>query len=534
MHRRFSILVATATAAVLVLTADSQIYDTNFYMLWEATAILAGDHPYRDFFEWGAPLAAYASAGMQLLVGYRLIGEFLLHWTFIVAGVVLAFDLGLRLARSAAAALVMLVAALIVVAYTPTYHYSKLFFLPLLVWLAWRYLDRPGPGRAAALAAATATAFLFRHDYGVYLGFGSALTLATALAAVPAMRRWPVVARDVAVYAAVTTAIVGPLAVLVETNEGIVTYVETRATRTPSVVDPAYYALLDPAPLRALVGAAVPPSSAGVEVLEQLLLLVPLALLASAARQGWRSRRSGAEIPTDVWRLAFAGVFLVVVDSGLFREPAYLVTLAPLTAALASRYLACGSGAAPVATGLRRALAVGLVLLGGYAALVWTRGSIIQQPVELVKSVPRAFTTLLASPPVAAASPLDGNPALSMAYLRECTVPGDRLIVTGSTPFQVNYYAERPFAGGHVYWHHGWRADPAHERQSLALILQHPVPFAFSTTDPVLKDFERYPRIHEYLVQHYSELPGSGGRALVDRRRHATRAYGPLNLPCFR
>ena len=45
---------------------------------------------------------------MQLLVGYRLIGEFAMQWLFIVAGVVIAFHLGLGLSRSIPASLAML------------------------------------------------------------------------------------------------------------------------------------------------------------------------------------------------------------------------------------------------------------------------------------------------------------------------------------------------------------------------------------------------------------------------------------------
>ena len=38
------VAVGLATAGLLVLTADAQIYDTNFYTLWEATTLLAGEY----------------------------------------------------------------------------------------------------------------------------------------------------------------------------------------------------------------------------------------------------------------------------------------------------------------------------------------------------------------------------------------------------------------------------------------------------------------------------------------------------------
>ena len=77
-------VIAGLTAVVLALALPWQLFDTNFYSLWEATSLLAGEHPYRDFYEWGVPLQALLSALVQWMVGYRLVGEFLIiHWSFI-------------------------------------------------------------------------------------------------------------------------------------------------------------------------------------------------------------------------------------------------------------------------------------------------------------------------------------------------------------------------------------------------------------------------------------------------------------------
>jgi hypothetical protein len=124
--------------------------------------------------------------------------------------------------------------------------------------------------------------------------------------------------------------------------------------------------------------------------------------------------------------------------------------------------------------------------------------------------------------------------AVMFRYLHDCTAPGDRVLVTGSTPSQVNFLAERPFAGGHILWHHRWLSDPVHEGQSLTRLQQQSVPFAFSTTDPVLDDFKSYPRIRAYLVQHYVELEGSYGLLLIDTRRKPTGTFAMLGFPCFR
>src|SRR5688572_3854368 len=153
--------VAVLSAAVLVLTADYQIYDNNFYALSEATALLAGEHPYRDFFEWGIPLQASLSAVAQYLSGGRLLGEFGLQWLFIVAGMVIAFRLALRFSQSLGASLAAMLPAVLLLAASPTYQYPKVFVYPCAILIACRYIDRPTVGRSVAMGLITGIAFLF-------------------------------------------------------------------------------------------------------------------------------------------------------------------------------------------------------------------------------------------------------------------------------------------------------------------------------------------------------------------------------------
>ena len=187
---RWLVGVALATAVVLGLVLPEQLFDTNFYTLWEATGLLAGEHPYRDFFEWGVPLQAALSAAVQWIVGNRMVGEFvLIHWAFIIGGAVISFDLGYRLTRSIPATAFMAAIGLAMIPDTPTFHYPKLFFYPLAVWIAWRYLDRPRVLPAAALGLVTALAFLFRHDHGVYIGVAAVLACVLARVTAPG-RPW--------------------------------------------------------------------------------------------------------------------------------------------------------------------------------------------------------------------------------------------------------------------------------------------------------------------------------------------------------
>jgi 4-amino-4-deoxy-L-arabinose transferase-like glycosyltransferase len=531
-YRRQLVLVALLAAVILLLSARSQIYDTNFYFLWEAVSILAGDNTYRDVYDMGSPLVAYLSAGAQLLVGYRLIGEFLTQWTFIVVGVVIAFYLGLRVSRSAAVVWATFPVVLILLAYTPTYHYPKLFFLPLTIWLGWCYLEQPGADRSALFGLMAAIAFLFRHDYGVYVGFASVAALALASLTRPA-RPLMAVLGDSAAYLASAAVVIVPWAVIVHRHEGLLEYVQVRAALYENPERGFVYLTLlqlDPvAAIRTWLQAPGSPAAAASAIswLQQIVLLVPILLLAAGGIGLWRVRARPDAPREGACRLLLAGAFLVVVDAALLQEPAYLTVVAPVTAALGARFL---EGTAS----LQRACAVGVLLCAGVTAILWTRESALFRPSDFARSVGRAFEVLLASPPVSLSTPLDGNPTLSLRYLHECTTPDDRILVTGSTPYQVAYYAQRPIAGGQLYWRHQWRSDSRHEAQSLALLEQQSVPFAFSTDEPVLKDFEHYPRIRQYLTEHYVDLEGSNGRVLIDRRRQPTGTFGSLRFPCFR
>lgn len=589
---RFLVVAGVSTALVLMATVSSQLYDSNFYVMGEAGAILAGDRPYRDFFEVGVPLAAYMAAGVQWIAGQRLIGEFVRQWIFIVAGVTIAFHLSLRLTHSVAATAVALPVTLALMAATPTYHYPKLFLFPLFVWLAWRYVESPAPSRAAALAGATAAAFLYRHDFGLYGGALSVLALVIARLLSPGQRLAGAAVRELAVYALVIAVVLAPWAIAVQASEGLGPYTQARLAlyerpaevaltgllanpirpllpaeppRKPAVVrfvwrdgiDDArrtaieqqiglrrldeldargrwHYAVANAYDPRLLeldpyindgegfewerlrqVAAGLPEHAGLQRWLQQLVLLVPLLLLGRAAwlaAAGWWRARA---IPADCWRLVLVAALLVVVDLALFREAGYLVIVAPLTAAMGAVF-AAGTYL------VTRVAAITVFVVATGAAVIYAREPLRRPtPGVLAEAYGQLFDTPAA----------DGNP---YAYLQRCTRPGDRILITGQTPGFVSYHAQRPMAGGHVNWHLGWRSDPAREAESLAMIERSPVPFAVSTHDPVLVDFRRYPRIHQYLERHYRPLDGTGERILVDTRRRPNGTFGPAGHPCFR
>jgi hypothetical protein len=614
---------------VLLTTGGAQIVDTNFYTLWEATNLLAGDHPYRDFYEWGVPLQAYVSALGQRVFGYRLLGEFVVHWAFIVAGVGIATALGLRLCGSRAVVLATMVPAVLLLAVTPTYHYPKLFFYPLAIWLMWRYLDRPEARRAAAIGVVTTLAFLFRHDHGVYIGAGAAIAFILARLVNRPSRNVRLLMVDAASYLAAALVVMTPWLAAVQRSEGIGEYVQSRAQlyrawsastfalRALAHINPVRELLLrdQPAPKSAVVGFVwssdaseaqqrsleaeyrlrplgrrddqgrhlyevanvFDPSLAGLDPfirkgngfqfdairdmqsrfpsisnsqlwLMQMAFIVPAVLLASQLLQLAR-RPSGTNPAPNRYHVIVASLFLLVAESRLFREASYVILLTPVVAAFAAALLWPRQREAPRMRAARLVIAVPLFALTVYAIAGWIRGTQIFRPAEIPDSVESMFQRMVTSPPIDAYEPeahavrvtraewnagsIDRGAVLTR-YMFDCASAGDRVLVTGMTPFHIGFYAHLPVAGGQLFWHHKWRTDPLHEQQTLGLLRRQSVPFVFSANDPVLEDFAAYPAILSYLREYYVPVEGSSGLMLVDRRRMPVRRFGELGLPCFR
>jgi hypothetical protein len=567
-HWGWYVLLAILAAHVLLHASGRQIYDTNFYVLWEYVALMAGDHPYRDFFQFGSPLLTGLTTAVQWAVGTRLIGEFLIHWIFLIAAVLIGFHLAVRLSGSVAASVVTSLLVIAALAATPTFNFPKLFFYPAAVLLGWWYMDRPGIRRAAALGLITAMAFLFRHDHGVYIGTASVLAFALTRLIAPPLRGWRGSLREIAAYVIVAGVVIAPWAAVVEANEGFVDYVRMRAewNQTWAPNESPFLILRDFSPVPVLAGSEpdeneplaewFPERDPAAHWLAQISILVPLLVLLAAVIDMIRRKRRGLPIGIENCRLVLAASIALIVADRLFRQDSYFLSAMPLTAALGARLLAPrrqagDDGSAPrislrvwrVARALTGAAVVGLTAI---AVVGFVEELRLLKPFTL-DDLPIA--RLMASPPIDGYQPawyavqlepegwreMDGDrkQQIMMRYMHDCTTDGDRILVTGSTPYQVGYYVNRPIAGAHLQWHHGWRSDPEHEMQSLRLVQSQSVPFAFSTHDPIMEDFKAYPRIHEYLATHYRELEASDGLLLVDSRRTPTGEFGQVGFPCF-
>ena len=549
-HWALQVALGVITSGVLVYSAAEQLFDTNFLFLWEATPVLAGDHPYRDFYEMGWPLMTVISAAVQWAVGYRLIGEFLIQWTFIVASVLVGFHLALRLSQSIAASLTTTLIAIAIIGATPTYHFPKFFFYPVAVWVTWWYMAAPSVRRAMVVGLVTAAAFLYRHDHGVYIGVAAVLAFGLTRIINPASRNWRSSSREVGAFVAAAIVPLLPWAILVQSNEGLVDYVQTRSEwgRMWSAHQFPYEMLRDINPASVIAG--IPSRGTAEHWLLQLTLVLPVIALIRTGIELTSRRNTAPRTSLEMCHTVIAAATVMIVGIRLFREDGYFVETLPLTAALGAQLMAGpGSEATSMWRNVRRLLVTGTVFVTLFAVVGYVNAWDLLRPSEINELGP-TFDQLMKSPPIDGlepaktalqtgttqwfASDADTRQKILLRYVHDCTRAGDRILVTGSTPYAVDYYAQRPIAGGHIEWHHGWLSDAPHARRSLQLLQTQSVPFAFSTGDPVFADLQSYPEILHYFQQNYVELTGSQGQLLVDRRRQPTSYFGALGFPCFR
>lgn len=189
----------------------------DFMHLATANQILAGDWPYRDFFELYGPLMYGLSALSRLMFGHRLLSEAVVVGVALAVSTYLVFKLVRSLTGSSAAA--MLSALLLMVAGVRGYSYPKVLLYAVAATMWWAYVKEPTRLKALALGAWVAAAFCWRADHGVYIAVGVALAMVTA----HGVSR--LAAARLAQAAAVSVLAVSPLLILASATVGLPSYV---------------------------------------------------------------------------------------------------------------------------------------------------------------------------------------------------------------------------------------------------------------------------------------------------------------------
>src|SRR4051812_19647342 len=178
--------------------------------------MLFGEWPTRDWIDPGLPLMFAASAFAQTIFGPTLLAEAML--VSVAFGVAAACTAAGVRQLTGSMALALLATLVEVAVFPRTYSYPKILAYAVAFLIYGWYLKRPGTGRVIAMAAATAVAFLFRHDHGLFLGIGAALTILLGSG-----RR----SRDLMAFAVASTVFVFPYLVYVELHGGLLVYFRT-------------------------------------------------------------------------------------------------------------------------------------------------------------------------------------------------------------------------------------------------------------------------------------------------------------------
>jgi hypothetical protein len=167
-------VIAGLHKAILMGAAGNDDYQHLTY----ARQMLAGDLPLRDFWDISTTLQETVSAVAQVVFGYRLLSEAIVVGIAIAVAVFLVFRVVRTLTGSTWISI--LCASLFIVAIPRTYAYPKWLVYAMAASLWWSYVWWPSARKAVMAGASVAAAFYWRHDHGLLVAIGVALSMAAA------------------------------------------------------------------------------------------------------------------------------------------------------------------------------------------------------------------------------------------------------------------------------------------------------------------------------------------------------------------
>ena len=483
-----AVLLVTAGFRFLTLNSFPNDHFTTLTPAWQMAT--TGDLPIADFQDQGHPLMVVLSALMQSWAGPTLLSEAIL----VVVAFGIAAVLTLLVVRDLTGSLLLAVSAVAfeIAIYPRTYSYPKILLYAAAFLVFQRYVARPTNGRLAAMALTIAVAFLFRHDHGLLLGIGGALTVALATPS----RALGARLRRVGILTLGVALLLLPFLIYVQVSEGLWLYLRTGIEFSRREAAHS---------TRAWPSFAVGERPYGVLI----SIYHALPFMAAAAAFALRKREPGDPV---VARIVPIALVAVLVNITFLRDPPVTRVPDPIVPAV-------GLGAwliKQVQSSTRRQLLmpVALVFVGVAAWATVLAGNTLEQ-------IDRMSLTSLASVPervaertgelrarfgahqipthtVAAMTPFFG-------YLDRCSLETDRLLMAGFLP-EVPYFARRAFAGGQYVFMFGYFASADNQRQVVERLQHQQVPFILVPSN-YAKDFdEDFPMVHDYVVQRYELL----------------------------
>ena len=498
--------------------------------------MLLGDLPVRDFVDPGEPLMYAVSAGARALFGPALGTEWM-----VVAGafaVAAAYTVTAAARLSGSVAVALLIASLQVAISPRSFAYPKILVYAAAALVFMHAAARPTHRRIVALALMTAVAFLFRHDHGLFVGFGALAT--TVIASYPEGPR--IAARRAGLLVLWIGVVLAPWVVFVQTYAGLDSYFASAVGFWRSEMQSAE--------LRTLPGFEVWPFDAFRNALAWLFYLfhlLPLACLALVVR---RRRMS---VP-DRWAgetAVVAGIALMAIPVNVFLIRAGI----QIDARIADAFVPAGLlGAWLLAPGAplqrpRWSLAVMLAVAGTTIAAIATAGDVREQVGRtdavagwdaVQERVSEGWASLQSPLPTGSLAPSRFSLAMLpfIKYVTRCTTRQDRLLMTVLYP-EVYVMADRGFAGGHQEYRPGFYTNDADQRQMMARLERQSVPFVIMVNDQAAALRTQMPRLDAFVTAHYHPLvfipvqDTSGVDVFVDSRREVVRRDPETGWPCF-
>jgi len=480
----------------------SPIENDHFVMLARAQQVLFGDWPVRNFEDPGQPLFYLLTSALASIFGHVLATNVVLCIALQAVAAACTFVLARRASNSTA---VGVAAALLVIVSSPRlYNTTKVIVPVVAILLQWRYAEVPRRGRLLALAAWTAVAFLLRHDYVVYV-----VASTFVLFAVLHQSRLREAVRDAAIYGAAALLLVSPWLVYVQWNEGLIDYVS--------------------AALRFVQSEGLRTAAGGPQPLYYVIALIPLSGLVVAI---WLRSRSDRTTVITQAQLASVSVLVLMMNAVFLRDvlvarlPDVIAPSAVLAAALIGQ------------TFSRRALRAGAWLTTAVALVLVTislatAGYRVPTPAAVVRQAGRVSERLAHAS--AEIQPSPRYPAL-VSYLERCTLPAQRVFVSGFAP-QISFLAHRPFAAGLPSWIPGYYESAADMRRARARLERENVSAVVLLEGPDVFE-QSWPELAAWFREHRFELHdspriGDGIALWFMSPGDSSRTDGETGLPCY-
>jgi len=531
-----AIIVMAGTTLAWRVLAFAGFNNDHYIYLAGAQQMVLGEWPVRDFVDPGWPLMNALPALARLIFGKALIVEVLLVAAAFAVGAACTVAAVTRLSGSV---LVAIAAASLEILINPrSFGYPKIALYALATWAFVWFSRRPTNRRVFALAALTAAAFLFRHDHGLYIGIGAAMAVAAG--------RWrdgwrPVVA-GASLLAAFVAAMVAPWALFVQYHLGLAAYF--RPALAFSRLE-AEATLLRTLPQLDTGQTLFAPQNA-VVLLFYLFHALPVVCLAVALGRA-RARRERWD--GESFAVIAIAVMAITMNLGFLRSPLPArVPDAVAPAVVLLSWLVAWTGTAGArARGVRMAFAAAAfgvvgVAVGSAADLSGelNRAGILGRSGAFDRRIADLSARLRKSQPEGDQIPSRNSLALQpfFAFVRRCTAPTDRIVMTGLSP-DVFVLADRGFAGGQMAFRPNFYPDPTDQQRAVDRMLRQSVPFFILSLEEEADFRGALQVVAMHLDQRYVPLvdlavPETRGlRIFVERDRAAGATDPASGWPCF-